>query len=133
MNETALVSNLVNAGVGGLIIIVVVLFLRFLTGERQKSNEQHETMMGFIKEQRESNNKANVEAAALIAQAQVRAADQTAGSYVQVAEAMKSLTVEIRLLKDSHLVHDTTMQVALDKMQKAKVRSAKKERTKKGI
>lgn len=126
MNETALVSNLVNAGVGGLIIIVVVLFLRFLTGERLKSNEQHENMMDFIKEQRESNNKANADAAALIKEAQIKTADQTASSYVQIAEAMKSLTIEIRLLKDSHLVHDTAMMVALDKMQKAKAHTAKK-------
>lgn len=107
MEESAIITNLVNAGSAGLVILVVVLFLKFLTAERERSNEQHEGMMCFIKEQRTSNNEANVKTAALIAEAQVKAADQTSDTYVQVAEAMKSLTIEIRLLKDSHIAHDT--------------------------
>ena len=107
MEESTILTNLINAGSAGLVILVVVLFLKFLTAERERSNEQHESMMGFIKEQRQSNNDANVKAAALIAEAQVKAADQTSDTYVQVAEAMKSLTMEIRLLKDSHIAHDT--------------------------
>ena len=47
------------------------------------------------------------EAARIEAEAQAKAADQTSDTYVQVAEAMKSLTMEIRLLKDSHIAHDT--------------------------
>lgn len=107
MEESTILTNLINAGSAGLVILVVVLFLKFLTAERERSNEQHESMMCFIKEQRQSNNDANVKAAALIAEAQAKAADQTSDTYVQVAEAMKSLTMEIRLLKDSHIAHDT--------------------------
>lgn len=107
MEESTILTNLINAGSAGLVILVVVLFLKFLTTERDRSNQQHESMMCFIKEQRTSNNDANVKAASLIAEAQVRAADQTSDTYVQVAEAMKSLTMEIRLLKDSHIAHDT--------------------------
>ena len=107
MEESTILTNLINAGSAGLVILVVVLFLKFLTTERDRSNEQHESMMCFIKEQRTSNNDANVKAAALIAEAQAKAADQTSDTYVQVAEAMKSLTMEIRLLKDSHIAHDT--------------------------
>ena len=107
MEDSTIITNLINAGSAGLVILVVVLFLKFLTTERDRSNQQHESMMCFIKEQRTSNNDANVKAAALIAEAQVKAADQTSDTYVQVAEAMKSLTMEIRLLKDSHIAHDT--------------------------
>ena len=107
MEESTILTNLINAGSAGLVILVVVLFLKFLTTERDRSNEQHESMMCFIKEQRTSNNDANVKAAALIAEAQAKAADKTSDTYVQVAEAMKSLTMEIRLLKDSHIAHDT--------------------------
>ena len=127
--EDSVITNLVNAGGAGLVIVVVVLFLKFLTGERDKSNQQHEQMMAFIREQRESNNEANMQAAALIAEAQVKAANQTTGTYVQVAEAMKSLTIEIRLLKDCHIVHDTTMNVALANMKKARDIAVKKKGT----
>jgi len=126
--DITLMTKLIEAGVGGLLIIVIIIFLKFLAGEREKSTVQHESMMSFIAEQRESNNKANVDAAALIAAAQVKAANQNSDTYVQVAEAMKGLTVEIRALKDAHLVHDTTMVVALDDMRKAKAK-AKRNKT----
>ena len=129
MAESTAVANLINAGIGGLVIVVVFLFLKFLTSERDKSDMQHERMMVFIKEQRTSNNDANAKAASLIAEAQVKAAELSSGTYVQVADAMKSLTVEIRLLKDCHIVHDTAMTVALASMVKARAAAAKKKGT----
>jgi hypothetical protein len=112
MEESTLITELISGGAAGLIIIVVILFLKFLTNERVKSNEQHESMMAFIKEQRESNNAAVV-----------RAAEQASCTYIQVADAIKGMASEIRLLRESHIEHDTTMTVALDDMRKAKAKS----------
>lgn len=126
MEESTILTNLINAGSAGLVILVVVLFLKFLTTERDRSNEQHESMMCFIKEQRTSNNDANVKAASLIAEAQAKAADQTSDTYVQVAEAMKSLTVEIRLLKDSHIAHDTLVRENFSSIKSAKPTTTRK-------
>ena len=126
MEESTILTNLINAGSAGLVILVVVLFLKFLTTERDRSNQQHESMMCFIKEQRTSNNDANVKAAALIAEAQVKAADQTSDTYVQVAEAMKSLTMEIRLLKDSHIAHDTLVRENFSSIKTAKPTTTRK-------
>ena len=126
MEESTILTNLINAGSAGLVILVVVLFLKFLTTERDRSNEQHESMMCFIKEQRTSNNDANVKAASLIAEAQAKAADQTSDTYVQVAEAMKSLTVEIRLLKDSHIAHDTLVRENFSSIKTAKPTTTRK-------
>lgn len=129
MEESTLVADLIRAGIGGLVIIVVVLFLKFLTAEREKSNEQHERMMDFIKEQREANNAAVVKAADVLSVATARSDDQSASTYIQVADAVKGMATEIRLLREGHLVHDTTMTVALDNMRKAKAATEKKKAT----
>lgn len=124
MLEATAISDLVSAGIGGLVIVTVALFLKFLSEERAKATDQNTAMLLFIKDQRDGNNAANAKAAALIAEAQVKAADtiataqikaadQSTTTYVQVAEAMKSLTTEIRLLKETQTSHDIATQTAL--------------------
>jgi hypothetical protein len=151
MTEPAIITNLINAGAGGLIIVVVVLFLKFLSDERARASDLNTAMMGFIKEQREGNNSANAEAAKLIAdaqtkaaelvaaaqikaadqiaQAQTKAAEQTASTYVQVAEAMASLASEIRLLRDVQEAHDIATQAVLTKLKSVRARAPRNKGT----
>jgi hypothetical protein len=58
MDSLAGIPNLIEGGAAGLIIIVVVMFLRFLTEERKTRNIEHNSMMSFIQVQRAENNQA---------------------------------------------------------------------------
>ena len=109
-----------------MVIIVVILFLKFLSEERIKSDEQNANMLLFIKEQREENNEATVKAAELIRDAQIESADQNSNTYCKVAEAVTSLASEIRLLKESHIIHHIEVNGKLDRIVKAKETAAKK-------
>jgi hypothetical protein len=123
MEESTLITELISGGAAGLIIVVVILFLRFLSTERVRSTEQHEGMLLFIKEQRIANNTAVEKAADTFAVATLRSTEQASCTYIQVADAIKGMASEIRLLRESHIEHDTTMTVALDDMRKAQAKS----------
>jgi len=58
MDSLTGIPNLIEGGAAGLIIIVVVMFLRFLTEERKARIIEHNTMMSFIQVQRTENNQA---------------------------------------------------------------------------
>lgn len=123
------IAKLVEAGVGGLLIIVVLIFVNYMKGERISQTEEREAqakerkaMMIFIGEQREANNAAQVKTAEIAQDSILKVTRETNASYAPLVDAVKGLTTEIRQLKEQNIVHDTKMDTALKDMSIARSR-----------
>ena len=125
------IKMLVDAGAMGLLIIVVILFLRHLKGEReastierQESSKERQATLEFIKSFQEDGDKAVIKAAECTATEIARSAKESASMYAQVADAIKGLASEIRQLKEQNIAHDTKMDTALTTMASARNKRA---------
>jgi hypothetical protein len=100
-------GNLAEAGAAGLIIIVVILFLRFLSEERKNRMIEHKSMMGFIAEQRKENN------------------DTTNGLATALSTSLSVVTLALENLRECTIEHHQFTESAVEVM-KAIVKPAKK-------
>jgi Zn-dependent membrane protease YugP len=105
-------AHLIEAGAAGLIILVVVMFLRFLATERADQRIEHKQMLDFIAQQRIENNLATTNLSGALA-----------SSLMAVAE-------EIKLLRIMTNEHNQMTEDAIEEM-RAKTRLRRAENGKK--
>jgi ABC-type protease/lipase transport system fused ATPase/permease subunit len=140
--DATLVTGLIQGGAAGMVIIVVVIFLKHLTSQQTNSIAEHTQMMAFIAEQRQDNHEAVttmavtnataiseaiknnsmavIEAAKVASDSNKELVSMSSTAYTQIATAMSALTVEIRILKEAQLAHDVLTKAAFSEMRNAK-------------
>jgi hypothetical protein len=113
-------SALIQSGLGGLVIIVVIIFINYMRGlntaqaeERASQAAERESMMNFIAEQREANNCTQIKTAELARDSVLTVTRETNASYTPLVEAVKGLTTEIRQLKEQNIEHATETKAVL--------------------
>lgn len=89
-----ILSGLVDAGIGGLVILVVYLFLKFLRDERINSSAEHKEFMSFIADQRRENNAA----------------------VGGMAQAVTGLCTEVKLMREEQHNHNKNTSDAINEM-----------------